>query len=339
MCVALQILGMPSLIFLDEPTSGLDASSSLELLVHLNRLAESNRTVILTIHQPRLEIFHMFDKIMLLCQGQVRVLGGGEGVRRRVSLFSQLCALETRAQKRATFGQLLYLPFIFIAYSVLLGTVYLQTDSPASLVTGFGIFSCASGLFMFPIIYGYLARTLEVLLGMTGALLLLSYVALRLRHSNVSPRCRNEQQRATKSREVLCAEEGGGGGESPTTADENVLAPSSGDSRTHQGSLLVQCGKCLAVTNLGGHGGGVSSQPQREGGGPSPVHNLPVGPQSHAAVPRESFNPVAIIGLQESPGRQSRAQARQPSVAPNNAAGRTRPGSQVWPLVGTAHVW
>ena len=106
------------------------------------------------------------------------------------------------------------------------------------------------------------------------------------------------------------------------TADENVPAPSSGDSRTHQGSLLVQRGKCLAVTNLGGHGGGVSSQPQREGGGPSPVHNLPVGPQSHAAVPRESFNPVAIIGLQESPGRQSRAQARQPSVAPNNAAGR-----------------
>ena len=75
LCVALQILCMPSLIFLDEPTSGLDASSSLELLVHLNRLAESNRTVILTIHQPRLEIFHMFDKIMLLCQGQVRVWG------------------------------------------------------------------------------------------------------------------------------------------------------------------------------------------------------------------------------------------------------------------------
>ena len=69
--MALQILSMPSLLFLDEPTSGLDASSSLELLTYLNRLAESNRTVVLTIHQPRLEIFHMFDKIMLLCQGQV----------------------------------------------------------------------------------------------------------------------------------------------------------------------------------------------------------------------------------------------------------------------------
>lgn len=72
LCVALQLLSMPSLIFLDEPTSGLDASSSLELLTHLHRVASSNRAVILTIHQPRLEIFHMFDKIMLLCQGQVR---------------------------------------------------------------------------------------------------------------------------------------------------------------------------------------------------------------------------------------------------------------------------
>ena len=54
--------------------AGLDAASSFELLSHLNQLADSNRTVILTIHQPRLEIFHMFNKILFLCQGQVREL-------------------------------------------------------------------------------------------------------------------------------------------------------------------------------------------------------------------------------------------------------------------------
>ena len=51
--------------------SGLDASSSLELLTHLNLVAESGRLVILTIHQPRLEIFHLFHKIILLYEGQV----------------------------------------------------------------------------------------------------------------------------------------------------------------------------------------------------------------------------------------------------------------------------
>lgn len=50
---------------------GLDAGSSFDLLNHLNKLADSNRTVILTIHQPRLEIFHMFRHLVLLSDGKV----------------------------------------------------------------------------------------------------------------------------------------------------------------------------------------------------------------------------------------------------------------------------
>ena len=46
----------------------------MELLKHLNRLADSNRTVILTIHQPRLEIFHLFDRLVLISDGKVGVV-------------------------------------------------------------------------------------------------------------------------------------------------------------------------------------------------------------------------------------------------------------------------
>lgn len=53
---------------------GLDSTGSFELLSHLNKLADSNRTVVLTIHQPRLEIFHMFDRLVLLSDGKVRVI-------------------------------------------------------------------------------------------------------------------------------------------------------------------------------------------------------------------------------------------------------------------------
>ena len=53
--------------------TGLDAASSTELLTHLNALAASNRTVVLTIHQPRLEIFHMFHRILILSDGKVHV--------------------------------------------------------------------------------------------------------------------------------------------------------------------------------------------------------------------------------------------------------------------------
>lgn len=43
----------------------------MELLYHLDLLAKSGRTVILTIHQPRMEIFHMFDRLVLLSDGRV----------------------------------------------------------------------------------------------------------------------------------------------------------------------------------------------------------------------------------------------------------------------------
>ncbi|KAL5474832.1 hypothetical protein EMCRGX_G026851 [Ephydatia muelleri] len=73
LAIALQLLKLPSVLFLDEPTSGLDATSSYELLTHLNRLADSKRTIILTIHQPRLEIFHMFNRLVLLTDGKCGV--------------------------------------------------------------------------------------------------------------------------------------------------------------------------------------------------------------------------------------------------------------------------
>lgn len=73
--VALQLLNLPSVIILDEPTSGLDSSSSFELLTHLNKLTDTNRTVIVTIHQPRLEIYHLFHKLILLTEGKIAYHG------------------------------------------------------------------------------------------------------------------------------------------------------------------------------------------------------------------------------------------------------------------------
>ena len=43
-----------------------------------------------------------------------------------------------------------------------IGTVYLQTQNATSILTGFGVFICASGLFMFPAIYNYLLQAMNV---------------------------------------------------------------------------------------------------------------------------------------------------------------------------------
>lgn len=51
------LVTLPSVLVLDEPTTGLSTSDSLMLLRTLKRLADRGRAVILSIHQPRSEVF------------------------------------------------------------------------------------------------------------------------------------------------------------------------------------------------------------------------------------------------------------------------------------------
>lgn len=67
--IGVQMLANPSVLFLDEPTTGLDASSAFQLVQTLKTLAAKGRTVVLTIHQPRSEIWALFDNIILLSRG------------------------------------------------------------------------------------------------------------------------------------------------------------------------------------------------------------------------------------------------------------------------------
>ena len=69
--IALELITEPSLLFLDEPTSGLDGTSTLEILQILRSLANAGagKTIILTIHQPRIEAYKLVDNLILLVNG------------------------------------------------------------------------------------------------------------------------------------------------------------------------------------------------------------------------------------------------------------------------------
>ncbi|CAL9729571.1 hypothetical protein MOUN0_H02058 [Monosporozyma unispora] len=68
--MGIQLLNDPPILLLDEPTSGLDSFTSSTILQILENLCdEFNKTVILTIHQPRAELFKQFGNVLLLAKG------------------------------------------------------------------------------------------------------------------------------------------------------------------------------------------------------------------------------------------------------------------------------
>lgn len=70
--LAMELIPNPSILFLDEPTSGLDTVNAYNVVSLLSDLAhETSRTIIVTIHQPPSEIFHMLDDLLLLADGRV----------------------------------------------------------------------------------------------------------------------------------------------------------------------------------------------------------------------------------------------------------------------------
>ncbi len=71
--LAMEMIPNPALLFLDEPTSGLDTVNAFNVVHHLHALAHSElkRTIILTIHQPPSEVFHMLDDLLLLADGRI----------------------------------------------------------------------------------------------------------------------------------------------------------------------------------------------------------------------------------------------------------------------------
>ena len=60
------------LLLIKEPTSGLDAALALQVMTTLRSYAaDQNKTIVTTIHQPSSQIFHMFQNVLLLADGQV----------------------------------------------------------------------------------------------------------------------------------------------------------------------------------------------------------------------------------------------------------------------------
>lgn len=74
--IAVQILTDPRVLLLDEPTSGLDAFTASSIMEVLQGLANEGRTLVLTIHQSRSDLFKQFGSVLLLARGGSPVYSG-----------------------------------------------------------------------------------------------------------------------------------------------------------------------------------------------------------------------------------------------------------------------
>ena len=74
-----ELVTSPSVLFLDEPTSGLDSTTALQLVQTLRKLCDGGMTIICCIHQPRENIFSLFDQLLLLADGRTAYFGPAAG--------------------------------------------------------------------------------------------------------------------------------------------------------------------------------------------------------------------------------------------------------------------
>lgn len=88
--IASQLLQDPKVILLDEPTTGLDSMTANQIVVLLAELARRDRIVMVTIHQPRSELFRIFNRIAIMSRGELVFCGKPEEM---VDFFSS-CGFE-----------------------------------------------------------------------------------------------------------------------------------------------------------------------------------------------------------------------------------------------------
>ena len=69
--IGMELAAAPMAIFLDEPTSGLDATAASSIMKTLKALSKLGMTIVVIIHQPRVEIFEMIDDLILLGNGRI----------------------------------------------------------------------------------------------------------------------------------------------------------------------------------------------------------------------------------------------------------------------------
>ncbi|XP_073847234.1 ATP-binding cassette sub-family G member 1-like isoform X2 [Musca autumnalis] len=90
-CIAVELLNKPVMIFLDEPTTGLDESTAYRCLLQLKQLAQSGHTVICTLHAPSFRLLQLIDNVYAMADGQCVYQGAVQNIVVYLEQFGLKC--------------------------------------------------------------------------------------------------------------------------------------------------------------------------------------------------------------------------------------------------------
>ncbi|KNC99970.1 uncharacterized protein SPPG_05345 [Spizellomyces punctatus DAOM BR117] len=90
--IGVELVTSPAVLFLDEPTSGLDSYNAHAVMRTICDLAhKSKKTIIFTIHQPRSDVYAMFDDILLLRNGEIMYSGASKDMEKYFASLGHPC--------------------------------------------------------------------------------------------------------------------------------------------------------------------------------------------------------------------------------------------------------
>lgn len=104
--LAMELITNPEILILDEPTSGLSSEDALAVIRLLRRLSDDGKTVILSIHQPSVEIFEQFDQLVMVSKDAGtsdpgRIVYSGPAYPESIDFFSSVLSPNSiRAEQR-----------------------------------------------------------------------------------------------------------------------------------------------------------------------------------------------------------------------------------------------
>ena len=135
--IATELLTSPAIMFLDEPTTGLDSTNAAKVVDILAALGDQGVTVVLSIHQPRPDVFRLLDRVLVMSKmGDVVYCGASERAEAHFAALARPSdgesgANEARSQKR-------FLPEGVNVADYVLDTVLRSSDEDVrAMVTAF----------------------------------------------------------------------------------------------------------------------------------------------------------------------------------------------------------